>query len=174
MYKLKVNTYKNFPSEGIVFIDLTPSLFDKELFNEIVERICKTIPDDIDYIISPESRGFIYGGPTATKKGIGFIPVRKLGKYPESLITKAEYNTEYSTDILSILSEDLKGKRVWFVDDIFATGGTLNSSKQIVSKLGGEVIGATCIYDIGIVETNENIYFLFNKDELEILRAIEL
>ena len=95
--ELNIRTELNFPIEGIEFIDINPILIDKKIYNEVVEEFIKEIQDkNIDYIISPEARGFLFGCPVASKLNIGFIPVRKKGKMPPTTVEKSfDYEKEY-------------------------------------------------------------------------------
>ena len=87
--KLNIRTELNFPIEGIEFIDINPMLIDKKIYNEVIEKFVEEIQDkNIDYIISPEARGFLFGCPVASKLNIGFIPVRKKGKMPLTTVEK--------------------------------------------------------------------------------------
>ena len=156
----------NFPTSGVRFIGLTPTLNDEQSLHLTAGRLNLLKKEDYDYIVSPESRGFIWGSLIAYKNGVGLIPVRKKGKIPTGLAGKGiEYSTEYSTDYLEMHNIDLTGKKVLFVDDVYATGGTYKVCKQLVDQQGGELIGGTVIYDVGI-DNNEEIESLYKGDEL--------
>ena len=100
--ELNIRTEKNFPKEGIEFIDIMPLIIQKETFNEIIEKFALEIQEKkVDYIVGPEARGLIIGAAVANKLEIGFIPVRKAGKLPPTTVeTKFEYEKEYGKDIL--------------------------------------------------------------------------
>lgn len=102
--ELNIRTELNFPIEGIEFIDINPILIDEKVYNEVIEEFIKEIQDkNIDYIISPEARGFLFGCPVASKLNIGFIPVRKKGKMPPTTVENSfEYEKEYGKDILEL------------------------------------------------------------------------
>ena len=134
---------KDFPKEGVNFIDISPKLADKDDFSKIIEEMCKNVPKDTDYIIGPESRGYIFACPMAIKLNIGFIPTRKKGKLPDDLVFEEEYEKEYGKDTLCIPKNDnYKGKNFYVVDDVLATGGTLKACKRLIEKIGGNYVGA--------------------------------
>ena len=113
--ELNIRTQKNFPKEGIEFIDIMPLIIQKETFKEIVDKFVEEIRDkNVDYIIGPEARGFIIGAAIATKLDIGFIPVRKAGKLPPTTVeAQFEYEKEYGKDKLEIpklVNEEYKNK----------------------------------------------------------------
>ena len=151
---------KDFPKEGVNFIDITPKLADKEDFETIINKMCEVIPEDVDYIISPESRGFIFGCPIANKLKKGFVPVRKEGKLPDDLVIKEIYEKEYGKDILCLpKNENYENKKFYFVDDVLATGGTLKACKNLINKCKGQYSGAG-VY-INITElNNEDVNFI--------------
>ena len=161
--KLNIRTELNFPIEGIEFIDINPMLIDKDVYNEIIEKLIEEVQDkNIDYIISPEARGFLFGCPVANKLNIGFIPVRKKGKMPPTTVEKSfEYEKEYGKDILEIPklinNESYKGKNFYIIDDIYATGNTVRAIKQTVECLGGNVLGTGVV--INIKELNKDEVF---------------
>lgn len=151
----------DFPEEGVKFIDLTPSIINTEcrmnLLSNLVNHI-KNEVGEIDGIISPDARGFIWGMGVATLMNTSFIPVRKAGKLPANCISSGlTYNTEYSTTSVDLPLADFHHKRYVFVDDIYATGGTYNACKTLVEMFGGEIVKALVIYDVGIND-NSDVY----------------
>jgi len=168
--KLNVRTEKNFPIDGIEFIDINPLLIDKEIYNEIIEKFITEIQDkNINYIISPEARGFLFGCPVANKLNIGFIPVRKKGKMPPTTVeTSFEYEKEYGKDILElpklINNESYKGKNFYIIDDIYATGNTARAIKETVEKLGGKVLGTGVVINIKELN-NDEVFSLIDINE---------
>ena len=146
----------NFPVEGVNFIDISPVLTDGDTFNKIIDEMCTRIPKNIDYIISPESRGYIFGPIIASRLNKGFVPIKKSGKLPDNLVFSVEYQKEYGLDTLCLPKNDnYANKNFYFVDDILATSGTLNASKELIKRCGGNYVG-------GIVYIN--ISFLNNED----------
>lgn len=151
---------KNFPKEGINFIDISPKLADKEDFQEIINLMAKKVPQNTDYIIGPESRGYIFACPIALKLNLGFIPIRKKGKLPNELVHEIEYEKEYGKDTLCIPKNDnYKGKNFYVIDDVLATGGTLAACKQLIEKIGGNYVGAGFYINISNLN-NEKVDFL--------------
>ena len=168
--ELEIRTEMNFPIEGIEFIDINPIMIDTIVYNEVVEKFIEEIKDkNIDYIISPEARGFLFGCPVAIKLNVGFIPVRKKGKMPPTTVEKSfEYEKEYGKDILElpklINNESYEDKNFYIIDDIYATGNTAKAIKQAVDSLGGNVLGTAVV--INIKELNsDDIYSLIDINE---------
>lgn len=134
---------QDFPAKGVKFIDISPKLTDKDDLNFIVSKMTASVPKDTDYIIAPESRGYIFGTVIASNLGIGFVPIRKPGKLPEDLVFTVEYEKEYGKDKLCLPKNDsYKDKNFYFVDDVLATGGTLNAAKELIKNAGGNFVGA--------------------------------
>lgn len=136
-----IRIIEDFPKKGISFKDVTTLLKDGEAFKYSVKVMADFIKDlNVDIIIGPEARGFIFGAAIAYELGIGFVPVRKPGKLPAETL-KYEYELEYGTDILEIHKDAIKkGDRVAIIDDLLATGGTILSTVKMIEKLGGEVV----------------------------------
>lgn len=168
--KLNIRTEKNFPKEGIEFIDIMPLIIQKETFNEIIEKFARIIKEkNVDYIIGPEARGLIIGAAIANKLEIGFVPVRKAGKLPPSTVEcKIEYEKEYGKDILELpklVNEEYKGKKFYIVDDIYATGNTMKAIKYAIESVGGIVEGEGVIMNIKELNNDINIYSLLDINE---------
>lgn len=131
----------DFPQEGIIFRDITPVLQNAEALRAAVDQFCDQLKDlDFDYVVGPESRGFIFGVPVAYAMGKGFVPVRKPGKLPCEVISKS-YDLEYGSNVLEMHRDALKpGDRVVVVDDLIATGGTTKAICELVEELGAEIV----------------------------------
>ena len=113
--EISVRTEKDFPKKGIEYIDIMPLVIDNEAYQEIINLFINRVEGKkVDYIVSPEARGFLFGSPVATKMSIGFIPARKKGKLPPStIITDFEYEKEYGKDMLvlpKLVNEEYTGK----------------------------------------------------------------
>ena len=168
--ELNIRTELNFPIEGIEFIDINPMLIDKDVYNEVIEKFIEEVQDkNIDYIISPEARGFLFGCPVASKLNIGFIPVRKKGKMPPTTVEVGfEYEKEYGKDILElpklINNESYKDKNFYIIDDIYATGNTARAIKETVQKLGGNVLGTAVVINIKELN-NDKVFSLIDINE---------
>lgn len=141
-FKEKIRVIENFPKEGISFKDITTLIADKDALKASVDRMADFFRDkNVDIVVGPEARGFIFGVPVAYTLGAGFVPVRKPGKLPGETVS-IDYDLEYGKDTLQIHKGDIKpGTRVAIVDDLLATGGTISAVAKLVESLGGEVVG---------------------------------
>ena len=167
---LNIRTEKNYPVDGVEFIDITPLILEKETFKEIIEAFVEEIKDkNIDYIVAPEARGFLIGSAVAVSLNIGCIPVRKKGKLPPSVVeAQIEYEKEYGKDILELpklVNDEYKNKKFYIIDDIYATGNTNNSIKEAISKLGGNIIGEAVIMNIKELNDNKEVFSLIDINE---------
>jgi adenine phosphoribosyltransferase len=140
---------ENFPTEGILFRDITPLLQNGEAFKYACDQITKFAKEvGATIVVGPESRGFIFGCPVANNLNIGFAPVRKPGKLPREQITE-KYTLEYGSNELCMHIDSIKpGDKVIIIDDLLATGGTLKATCNIVNKLGGTVVGIACLIEL--------------------------
>ena len=168
--ELNIRTEKDFPIEGIEFIDVNSLVIQKDTFREITNLFVEEIRDkNIDYIISPEARGFLFGCPVANRLNVGFIPVRKKGKLaPTTVEAQFEYEKEYGKDILElpklINDENYKDKNFYIIDDIYATGNTARAIKEAVEKLGGNIVGTGVVINIKELN-NDDIFSLIDINE---------
>lgn len=147
--KGKFRHVKDFPKEGIDFIDITTVLSDGKAFAEAIDALAeKAKMSGCNVIVGSESRGFIVGAPVAYKLGIGFVPVRKKGKLPYKTIS-GTYDLEYGTDTLEMHVDAVKqGDKALIVDDLIATGGTVGCISDMLEKLGAEVAGALFLVEL--------------------------
>lgn len=147
--KEKVRIIEDFPKVGISFKDISTLIGDGEAFRYSIDQIVSYLKDkNVDLIVGPEARGFIFGVPVAYALGVGFVPVRKPGKLPYKT-TKIEYALEYGTDALEIHEDAIKpGQRVAIVDDLLATGGTIEAVTKLVEKVGGEVVSLNFVIEL--------------------------
>ena len=145
-----------FPTEGILFRDITPLLQNGEAFKYACDQITEFAKEKgATLIVGPESRGFIFGCPVASNLNIGFAPVRKPGKLPREQITE-KYTLEYGSNELCMHLDSVKpGDKVLIIDDLLATGGTLRATCNIVKKLGGEVVGISCLIELEALKGRE-------------------
>lgn len=139
----------NFPKEGILFRDVTPLMADGKAFKEACDRMIAFAKEvGADVIVGPESRGFIFGCPVAYELGIGFVPVRKPGKLPRETVS-VSYDLEYGSNELHVHKDGVtKGQKVLIVDDLLATGGTVEATVEIIKQLGGEVVGCAFLIEL--------------------------
>jgi adenine phosphoribosyltransferase len=147
--KDKIRVIENFPKEGISFKDITTLIGDGEALKEAINQIAKHLEDkNIDLIVGPEARGFIFGVPVACALGVGFIPVRKPGKLPGETLS-INYGLEYGEDTLEIHKDAIKpGQRVAIVDDLLATGGTVEGVAKLIEQAGGKVISLDFVIEL--------------------------
>ncbi len=148
-YKDYIANVPDFPVKGILFRDITPLLQSPEAYSSACNDLAKEAKDlGAEVIIGPESRGFIFGCPVATKLNIGFVPVRKPGKLPREEV-KVSYSLEYGTNTLCMHKDAIKpGQKVFIVDDLLATGGTIEAAIKLVESLGGIVCGIGFVIEL--------------------------
>lgn len=151
-FKEKIRVIEDFPVEGISFKDITTLLADGPAYAESIDRMIGLFEGiEFDLIVAPEARGFLIGAPMAAQLKKGFVPIRKKGKLPYQTLTY-EYELEYGTDELQIHSDAVKpGDRVVVMDDLLATGGTVNAVKNMVEKLGGEVVALGFLIELSFL-----------------------
>lgn len=144
-----IRDIKDFPKEGILFKDITPLLQDGQGLMASIDQIAEHLENvEFDLVVGPESRGFIFGVPTAYKMGKGFIPVRKPGKLPYERKSKT-YDLEYGTSTIEIHTDAIKkGQKVVIVDDLLATGGTTKAMIDLIEELGGEVVKTVFLIEL--------------------------
>lgn len=143
----------DFPTEGILFRDITPLLQNAEAFGEAIQQMSDYAKaTNANVIVGPESRGFIFGTPVANALKIGFVPVRKPGKLPRKTISK-KYDLEYGSNELHMHEDAIKpGDKVVLVDDLLATGGTVKAAISMIEQLGGEVVGCCFLIELEALE----------------------
>ncbi len=139
----------DFPEPGIVFKDITPLLASPVAFLQAVDEMAEPfLSSGIDIVVGIESRGFLLAGSIAERIGSGVGLVRKPGKLPRKTVS-VTYDLEYGTDSLEIHEDAFDtGAKVLIVDDVLATGGTLAASKDLITKAGGDVVGATMLMEL--------------------------
>jgi adenine phosphoribosyltransferase len=144
--------------KGVVFWDITPLLNDKDAFRDCIERIANHFrAKKIDLVVSNEARGFIIGGAVAYELGVGFVPIRKRGKLP-SKVANLTYTKEYESDTIEIHEDSIKpGQKVLLVDDLLATGGTIEANAELVEKLGGKIVGMGFLIELEYLHGREHL-----------------
>jgi adenine phosphoribosyltransferase len=140
----------DFPQPGILFRDITPVLGNGPAFREVVERFVEWAQSQApDVIVGIEARGFIFGAPVALALGLGFVPIRKVGKLPFKTM-RQEYSLEYGANVVEVHQDAVqRGQRVLIVDDVLATGGTAQASAKLIEQIGGEVVGLSFLVELG-------------------------
>jgi len=146
----------DYPKPGILFQDITPLLADAQAFDRIITEIASLDPLS-EIAVGIEARGFILASALAVKKKIGFVPLRKKGKLPAETYSRS-YGLEYGIDELEIHRDALKpGTRVTLIDDVLATGGTLEAAIALVAEAGGEVSSIVVLLEIASLEGRQRI-----------------
>lgn len=153
-----IRVIPDFPQPGISFKDITTLLKDGQAYKATIEAMYQSVRDkQIDLVAGPEARGFVVGAPLALSIGAGFIPIRKSGKLPVVVI-EAGYDLEYGKDKLGIHKDAIQsGQKVLLADDLLATGGTIQTSIELVRRLGGEVVGAVFLIELGHLNGREKL-----------------
>jgi len=148
----------DFPVKGILFKDITTLIKNTEAFREVIDQMAAHYADtEVDVVVAIEARGFIFGAPLAYKLGAGFVPVRKPGKLPATVISES-YTLEYGTNTLEMHQDAIEpGQRVLVVDDLLATGGSARATINLVERLGGQVVGVAFMIELD---------FLHGRDKL--------
>ena len=153
-----VRSIPDFPEEGIIFRDVTSVLQDADGLHLAIDLMQEKIKDlDFDVVVGPESRGFIFGVPIAYNLHKPFVPVRKKGKLPCETISM-EYALEYGTATIEIHKDAIKpGQKVVIVDDLMATGGTIEAIIKLINELGGEVVGSVFLMELAGLEGRKKL-----------------
>jgi len=162
--KSKIRTIKNYPIDGVMFRDITTLLEDAEGFKEVVDEFFKRYKDfKIDKIVAIEARGFIIGAPLAYLLNVGLVLIRKPGKLPSTTIEQ-EYALEYGTDKIEIHTDAIKkGDRVLIVDDLIATGGTVEAAVRLLEKMEAEILECCFIVDLPDIGGRERLINIGQK-----------
>ena len=154
----KIRDVPDFPKPGILFKDITTLLKEGDSFASAIDGLLAKIGDKkIDVVVGMESRGFIFAAPIAYKLGVGFVPVRKLGKLPGDVVS-VEYDLEYGSATLEMHKDAIKpGARVLIVDDLLATGGTVAGTIELVKQLKGEIVGLAFLIELAALKGREKL-----------------
>ena len=144
-----IRTVPDFPQPGILFRDITPMIGNGALFADAVALLAELARRfEPDVIVAVESRGFLFGAPVALDLGIGIVPVRKPGKLPADT-HGVDYGLEYGRDRLEIHVDAIGHRaRVLLLDDLLATGGTVNAAAELVRRAGGDPVGALFLIEL--------------------------
>jgi adenine phosphoribosyltransferase len=147
----------DFPKPGILFKDITPLLADPKALSASIDQLAEFGWPGVTRVVGIESRGFIFGVPLAMKMGLGFTPVRKPGKLPWKTYSE-EYSLEYGTDRLEIHQDGVAHQeKVLIVDDLLATGGTMEATCRLVEAAGGEVVGCVTLVELGFLDGRKRL-----------------
>ncbi|HEX5233734.1 MAG TPA: adenine phosphoribosyltransferase [Silvibacterium sp.] len=151
-----VRTVADFPKPGILFYDITTLLKDKKGFAELIDALAAHyIGRDVDLVLGIEARGFIFGPALAYRLNAGFVPVRKPRKLPAPA-ARVTYDLEYGSDSLEIHLDAIEpGQNVVLVDDLLATGGTMEATVKLVQQLGGHISGLAFAVELDFLKGRE-------------------
>ncbi|MCS7305324.1 MAG: adenine phosphoribosyltransferase [Thermoguttaceae bacterium] len=144
-----IRSIPDFPKPGILFRDITPLLRSAEAFREAVRRLAEPFRTaGIQVVAAAEARGFLFAGPVALELGVGVVPIRKPGKLPWKTISWT-YQLEYGTDTLQMHADAVSpGQRVLVLDDVLATGGTVEACCRMIEQAGGQVAGCAFLVEL--------------------------
>ena len=153
-----VRSIPDFPEPGIIFRDITTILQSPESLQMAVDQLVDAIGTlDYDVVVGPESRGFIFGVPVAYVMKKGFVPVRKKGKLPCETVS-AEYDLEYGSAEIEMHKDSIKpGQKVVIIDDLIATGGTIEAIIKLVEELGGQVVKVCFVMELAGLEGRKRL-----------------
>lgn len=148
----------DFPKEGIIFRDVTPILSSPKAMRHVTRKMADFIEDqDANLVLAPEARGFVFAIPAAIEADVPFAPVRKPGKLPRETISQT-YDLEYGTDELQVHADAIKpGDRIVIIDDLLATGGTVEAVTKMARKVGAEVVGAAFVIELNDLKGREKL-----------------
>ena len=152
----------DYPEPGIVFKDITPLLADHGAFAEVIDALASAGRDAsgvkvVDKVVGMEARGFILAAPVALALGVGFVPVRKVGKLPRETY-QVSYALEYGDATLELHRDAVSpGERVLLVDDVLATGGTVAATRELVESCGGTVTGVAVLMELSFLPGRDAI-----------------
>jgi len=167
--KDKIRHVPDFPKAGIDFLDITTVLLDGEAFKYVIDSFIKEIAEiDFDLIVSFDARGFILGAPVAYALKKGFVPIRKKNKLPWEKIS-VDYELEYGSEVFEMHTDAIKpGQRVIMIDDLIATGGTIEAGIKLISQLGGGVVKSLFFIELTDLRGREK---LFGHDIFSIVKV---
>jgi adenine phosphoribosyltransferase len=150
--RLHIRDVPDFPKKGIVFKDITPLLADAKAFAAAIDRLAEPfVGKGVQIVAGVESRGFLLATPIAYRLGAGVVPIRKKGKLPRA-VKSASYALEYGTDSIEAHADAFpKGAKVLLVDDVLATGGTAAAAVELVEAIGGDLVGAAFLIELGFL-----------------------
>jgi len=147
-----IRTIPDFPKPGILFYDVSTLLAHPGAWQETMNRLAEAVtPHKPDILAGIESRGFLVAAPLALKLGLGFIMVRKQGKLPGATLPYT-YDLEYGTDTIEIQADAVEsGQKIVLLDDLLATGGTMNAAAQLLRQAGAEVMACACLIELAFL-----------------------
>ncbi len=149
LIKNSIKTIPDYPKAGILFRDVTSLMEEPKAYQATIQLLVEKYQSmGFTKVVGTEARGFLFGAPLALELGLGFIPVRKPGKLPRETVSQS-YQLEYGTDTLEIHTDAIQaGDKVLVVDDLLATGGTIEATVKLIRQLGGEVEHAAFVINL--------------------------
>lgn len=159
-FKKYITNIQDYPEIGVIFRDVTPLMEDKGAYKAAIDHFvdwANNLDKKVDVVAGPEARGFLFGCPVAYNLHAGFVPVRKPGKLPRPTISE-KYDLEYGTNEVHIHADSIKkGQNVIIVDDLLATGGTVEATVKLIERLGGNVIGIAFLIELEALKGMEKL-----------------
>jgi adenine phosphoribosyltransferase len=154
---IELEFFKDYPEPGVNFIDVG-CIFDNPVHWRVAidSLIEKTDPLDFDFILAMDARGFMIAGALAYQRAIGFAMARKPGRLPGHAIS-IDYRREYGSATIELQPERIRGQRVLIVDDVLATGGTIEAAASLLRKIGKEVVGAAALFDVAFFRDKRSL-----------------
>ena len=154
--KKYIKDIPDFPEPGVLFRDVTPLLADKDAYQESIRLLSDFAKEKkVDLVVVPEARGFLFGCPVALALNCGFVPVRKPGKLPREVVSQS-YDLEYGSNEIQMHSDSIQpGQNVLIVDDLLATGGTVDAAVSLIEKMGGNVVGIAFLIELEALKGRE-------------------
>ena len=154
--KKYIKDIPDFPEPGVLFRDVTPLLADKDAYQESIRLLSDFAKEKkVDLVVGPEARGFLFGCPVALTLNCGFVPVRKPGKLPREVVSQS-YDLEYGSNEIQMHSDSIQpGQNVLIVDDLLATGGTVDAAVYLKKKMGGNVVGIAFLIELEALKGRE-------------------
>jgi adenine phosphoribosyltransferase len=156
----RVRDVADYPTPGVLFKDITPLLADGAAFAAVIDAIAaphRAAGSEVDAVVGIEARGFIFAAPVAVALGVGFVPVRKVGKLPFSTVATT-YELEYGTAEVEMHADGIRpGQRVLLVDDVLATGGTAAAAAGLIQQLGGVIAGVTVLMELSFLAGRQRL-----------------
>lgn len=152
-FEKHIGSIKDFPKSGIIYKDIQPLLEDSEIFSESIHELGSMIDvENVDYFVGIESRGFIFASALAAQNLNGFKMIRKYGKLPNENLQSIEYDLEYGSSKIQMIPGS---GNVVLVDDVYATGGTMEAAEKLCKMSGYNVIDKLCLLDIGLKKNHD-------------------
>lgn len=142
-----ITTIPDYPEPGVLFRDITPLLADAAALRATIDAMIEPFADAFDVVAGVEARGFLLAGAVAVAAGVGLVPIRKAGKLPRPAASVA-FSLEYGEATIEIHDDIAPGTRLLLVDDVLATGGTLQAAHELVAAVGGTVVGTSVLMEL--------------------------